>query len=228
MKTWRVLLARLSGRTRQSRIVKDQAEQSRGPSAGALARLEPQADPDPVELALREVETGALEVYAAGGLPVAPGHYCKAPNAAEWSFLAAEMSPAARFDLALSQPVEEGWLYASLQDLGARSPRSDLRAASRLLNEIAEIRKARRESGLTQDHLMAAMELGGAWRALRDAQAVRSSRLNLTAPEQGEAATRLKLTPDRPPAPVEPSTPPPSTPTAKRRRVRRDKSAKSR
>ena len=62
---------------------------------------------------------------------------------------------------------------AKLQDLGARSGRPDLRAASRLLNEIADLRLARR-GVLTEDHLLVAMELGGAWRALRDAKAAPS------------------------------------------------------
>ncbi|WAC60205.1 hypothetical protein [Brevundimonas sp. SL130] len=137
--------------------------------------------PDALDVAFAEIEAGALEVYARAGLPTAPGHYRKTPDTEAWSFIAATLSPEARFALTLEHPAEMGWRFARLQDLGARSDRSDLQAASRLLNDIAELRTAKRGL-LTQDHLLVAMELGGAWRALRDSKAVKASRLTLTPP----------------------------------------------
>lgn len=136
---------------------------------------------DPLEDALAEIETGALEVYARAGLPTGPGHYRKAPDADAWSFIAASLSPEVRFALTLDHPPEQGWRFARLQDLGAKSDRPDLKAASRLLNDISNLRAARRGL-LTEQHLLIAMELGGAWRALRDSKAVKTPRLTLTAP----------------------------------------------
>ncbi|WP_271165441.1 hypothetical protein ACETKC_16170 [Brevundimonas intermedia] len=137
--------------------------------------------PDPLDIALAEIEAGALEVYARAGLPTDPGHYRKPPDTDAWTFIAATLPPEARFALTLEHPAEMGWRFARLQDLGARSDRPDLQAASRLLNDIADLRAARR-GRLTEDHLIVAMELGGAWRALRDSKAVKASRLTLTPP----------------------------------------------
>lgn len=141
------------------------------------------SEPEGLVLALDEIEAAALEVYASNGLPDQPGHYRLAPNETEWRFLGADMTPEARFALALEHPPEQGWRFARLQDLGARSDRTDLREASRLLNDIAVFRQARR-SILTQDHLLMAMELGGAWRALQDAKAIRTLQLSLSVPKK--------------------------------------------
>ncbi|MCA0366977.1 MAG: hypothetical protein LCH57_02795 [Proteobacteria bacterium] len=134
---------------------------------------------DAVDQALDEIEQEALSIYAAAGLPTRSGHYRRDPEDGQWAFLAARLSPEERFKLALDHPPEEGWRFARLQDLGLRETREDVRNAARLLNEIATLRAAR-HGPLTRDHLLIAMELGGAWRALRDAQAIRDSRLSLT------------------------------------------------
>lgn len=158
--------------------------------------LEP-TEPDALSLALDEIEAGALDIYAAAGLPTQPGHYRRQPNSVEWTFLSADLGPSERFALTLEHPPEQGWRFARLQDLGARSDREDLRAASRLMTDVATLRASRREV-MTQDHLLTAMELGAAWRALRDAQAVRTSRLTLSVPQP----TRVKtLKGDKPAKP---------------------------
>ena len=154
------------------------------------ADLEP-IEPDALSLALDEIEVGALEIYAQAGLPTQPGHYRRNPDSVDWTFLAAELGPSERFALALDYPPEQGWRFARLQDLGARSDREDLRAASRLMADIATLKASRREI-LTQDHLLTAMELGAAWRALRDTQAVRTSRLALSVPQVAPAPTRTR------------------------------------
>lgn len=143
--------------------------------------LEPE-EPDAFSLALAEIEAGALEIYAQAGLPTQPGHYRRDPETADWIFMARQIEPSERFALALRYPPEQGWRFARLQDLGARSDREDVQAAARLLADVATLRASRR-AVLTQDHLMTAMELGAAWRALRDAQAFRTSRLTLSVPE---------------------------------------------
>ena len=145
------------------------------------------AEPDPLSLALDEIEAGALAIYAAAGLPTQAGHYRRGPDGDDWTFVAATLTPQERFALALAHPPEQGWRFAQLQDLGARSEREDLRAASRLLGDIARLRASRREV-LTQDHLLTAMELGAAWRALRDSKAFDASRLTLSAPEAAPPA----------------------------------------
>lgn len=184
MRRWRALLSDLIGR-----------ERATVPSTPELDPFERPDDtptaPDALSSALEEIEAAALEVYAVAGLPTRPGHYRRGPRAANWSFLAADLKPEERFALTLNHPSEKGWRFARLQDLGARSEREDLRAASRLLNEIAEMRAAQR-GVLTRDHLLTAMELGGAWRALRDAQAMRTSRLTLTAPASAPRKPRAK------------------------------------
>ena len=157
------------------------------------------AEPDPLSLALDEIEAGALDIYVKAGLPTQAGHYRQGPDTDGWVLVAAKLTPQERFALALEHPPEQGWRFARLEDLGARSDREDLRAASRLLGDIARLRASRREV-LTQDHLLTAMELGAAWRALRDTRAIHASRLNLSAPGTGldptlELATQISPPP---------------------------------
>lgn len=187
MRGWRILLSRLAAGLRRRDDGDETTDHDPFVRPADLA-LEP---PEGLARALAEIEAGALDVYAAAGLPTAPGHYRRNPNAPDWTFIAARLSPDERFALALTHPAEEGWRFARLQDLGTRSTRADVRAASRLLNEIDEMRMARRGL-LNDDHLLLAMELGGAWRALRDARAVKASRLELTAPESEPAALPKK------------------------------------
>ena len=177
---WRILLSQLSGPAASGRLRRTDDDSAAAAPFDRPSDLEPSA-PDPLEIALVEIETGALEVYARAGLPTEPGHYRKPPGTEAWTFIAATLSPEARFALTLGHPPEMRWRFARLQDLGARSDRPDLKAASRLLRDIADLRSAR-HGLLTVDHLLIAMELGGAWRALRDSKAVKPSRLALKPP----------------------------------------------
>lgn len=158
--------------------------------------LEPE-EPDAFSLALAEIEAGALEIYAQAGLPTQPGHYRRDPETTDWIFIARRIEPSERFALALRYPPEHGWRFARLEDLGARSDREDVQAAARLIADVSTLRASRR-TVLTQDHLLTAMELGAAWRALRDAQAFRTSRLTLSVPEP---APPRALKGDKPPKP---------------------------
>ncbi|WP_242077815.1 hypothetical protein [Brevundimonas diminuta] len=137
---------------------------------------------------MAEIEAGALEIYAQAGVPTQPGHYRRDPDTADWIFIAHQIEPSERFAFALRYPPEQGWRFARLEDLGARSDREDVQAAARLMADVATLRASRR-SVLTQDHLLTAMELGAAWRALRDAQAFRTSRLTLSVPEPARPKT---------------------------------------
>lgn len=158
--------------------------------------LEPE-ESDPLSLALAEIEAGALEIYTQAGLPTQPGHYRRDPDTGNWIFIARQIEPSERFALALRYPPEQGWRFARLEDLGARSGREDVQAAARLMADVATLRASRR-GVLTQDHLLTATELGAAWRALRDAQAFRTSRLTLSVPEP---APPRALKGDKPPKP---------------------------
>jgi hypothetical protein len=194
VQAWRALLSQLTGRA--AAVGSDAVDPIAADPFARPAEI-PSGDPSPLDDALDEIEAGALDVYAGAGLPTRPGHYRRAPNQTVWDFVAADLAPQARFALALEHPPETGWRFARLQDLGA---------ASRLLNEIADLRLARR-GVLTEDHLLVAMELGGAWRALRDAKAAPAS----AAPP----APKPRKTPRKPSA--KPSTEPAAMPPRKRR-----------
>lgn len=144
------------------------------------------SEPDALALALDEIEVQALEVYVAHGLPDQPGHYRRAPNETQWQFLGEHLTPQARFALTLEHPPEQGWRFARLQDLGTRSDREDLREASRLLADVADLRNAGKRM-LTREHLLMALEIGVAWRTARDTRAISVSRLSLTAPKKSRA-----------------------------------------
>lgn len=187
----RALLSGLFSRKSPAAPVEDTIDPFERPT-----ELEPE-EPDALNLALAEIEAGALEIYAQAGLPTQPGHYRRDPETADWIFIARRIEPSERFALALRYPPEQGWRFARLEGLGARSDREDVQAAARLMADVATLRASGRVA-LTQDHLLTAMELGAAWRALRDAQAFRTSRLNLSVPEP---ARPKALKGDKPPKP---------------------------
>ena len=122
---------------------------------------------DALSRTLSEMEAAAHEVYALHGLPTRPGHYERAPRARRWRFIAEELTPEERFQRALDQPRQAGWRFARLEDLGARSNKPDLAAASDLLRLAARLREAR-DGPLLAEDLLTAMELGATWRANRE------------------------------------------------------------
>lgn len=187
----RALLSGLFSRKSPAAPAEDTIDPFERPTA-----LEPE-ESDPLSLALAEIEAGALEIYAQAGLPIQPGHYRRDPETGDWLFLARQIEPSERFALALRYPPEQGWRFARLEDLGARSDREDVQAAARLMTDVATLRASRR-AVLTQDHLLTAMELGAAWRALRDAQAFRTSRLTLSVPEPARPKALKGDKPSRP------------------------------
>ena len=156
MRPWR-LLPRLRGET----------------SGPPLSDSDPFAAPDrparadALSLALSEMEAAATEVYALHGLPTRPGHYERGPRARRWRFIAEHLTPQERFERALAHPREAGWRFARLENLGERSNRPDLAAASALLTLAARLRQAR-HGPLGADDLLTAMELGATWRANRE------------------------------------------------------------
>ncbi|WP_309630236.1 hypothetical protein [Brevundimonas sp.] len=141
---------------------------------------------------IAEIEASAVEVYAAHGLPTRPGHYQRAPGASEWIWLAEELPADLRWALVLERPPEDGWRYATLEDIG-RFPgaSAELRASANLLGECRHLknRLTGREPGEPGEDIQAAIRLGFEWHALKDAMAWKEkARLKLTTPSDALAA----------------------------------------
>ena len=136
--------------------------------------------------AIAEVESSALEVYAAHGLPTQHGHYQRAPGTAAWTWLAEELPAELRWAMVLERPPEHGWRYATLEDIGRFPGASDeLLAAANLLRECRHLkdRLAGREPGEPGDDIQTAIRLGFEWHSLKDAMAWKEkARLKLTTP----------------------------------------------
>jgi len=82
---------------------------------------------------LDAIEAAALAVYAAHGLPAAPGHYRKGPRAKGWTFLGADIPPEERWAMVLARPPEKGWRHGTLEAIGSRDRAPAVQAASRAL-----------------------------------------------------------------------------------------------
>lgn len=169
--------------------------------------------------AVAEVEATALQVYAAHGLPTRTGHYQRAPGALEWVWLAEDLPAEQRWAMVLEYPLEHGWRYAILEDIG-RFPGAppELTAASRLLAGCRHLKQrlAGKEPGDPGEDLQHAIRLGADWQVLKDAMAWKESvRLKLTVPSDAlpaQAPDKPKRTPktsasDKPKAPPKPRAP---------------------
>lgn len=160
MSLWR-LLPRSRRETPQDDPFSTGDRTERRPAPERLARQ------DALSRALSEMEAAAHEVYALHGLPTRPGHYERPPRARRWRFIAEQLTPEQRFQRALDQPRQAGWRFGRLEDLGARSNKPDLAAASDLLRLARRLREAR-DGPLLAEDLLTAMELGAIWRANRE------------------------------------------------------------
>lgn len=153
---------------------------------------------DALSLALSEMEGAAYEVYALHGLPTRPGHYERPPRARRWRFIAEQLTPQERFERTLERPRESGWRFARLEDLGERSDKPDLAAASNLLSLARRLREAR-DGPLIAEDLLTAMELGATWRANREiilaARAEHATSAPTRRPAKTGARTRTKRRP---------------------------------
>ncbi len=135
---------------------------------------------------MAEVEALALNIYRAHGLPTQPGHYRRGPTSDNWLYLGEQVDTNMRWAMVLDMPPEQGWRYATLEDIGRfDGAPADLRAASNLLATCRHLKSRLhgREAGNTGDDIETAIRLGADWRALTDAIALRGkSRLKLTTP----------------------------------------------
>lgn len=166
---------------------------------------------------MAEVEALALRIYGAHGLPTQPGHYRRGPNADAWLFLGEHVDADLRWAMVLDMPPEQGWRYATLEDIGRfKGASPELRAASNLLATCRHLksRLAGREAGNPGDDIETAIRLGADWRTLTEALALRGkTRLKLTTPSD--------VAPDL--FPDDPALPSPAATPRKPKRTRRKK-----
>ena len=161
--------------------------------------------------AIVEIETSALEVYAAHGLPTRHGHYQRAPGATEWIWLAEELPADLRWAMVLERPPEDGWRYAILEDIG-RFPgaSTELVAAAGLLGGCRHLkdRLNGREPGEHGEDLQMAIRLGSDWQGLKAAMAWKEqARLKLTTPSDALPAPSTDPQPKPQPKPRKPRAP---------------------
>ncbi|WP_426038442.1 hypothetical protein [Brevundimonas sp. DC300-4] len=185
--------------------------------------------------AIAEVEASALQVYADHGLPTQHGHYQRAPGAPEWTWLAEELPAELRWAMVLERPPEQGWRYATLEDIGRFPGASgELLAAANLLAECRHLkdRLTGREPGEPGDDIQTAIRLGFEWHALKDAMAWKEkARLKLTTPSDAlsaplsEAEPTASAVPDRQPNLDLEATPAPVKPPRKPRKPRKAKAS---
>lgn len=185
--------------------------------------------------AIAEVEASALQVYADHGLPTQHGHYQRAPGAPEWTWLAEELPAELRWAMVLERPPEQGWRYATLEDIGRFPGASgELLAAANLLAECRHLkdRLTGREPGEPGDDIQTAIRLGFEWHALKDAMAWKEkARLKLTTPSdalsaplsEAEPTAAADAVPDRQPKLDLDATPAPVKPPRKPRKPRKAK-----
>ncbi|WP_339913559.1 hypothetical protein [uncultured Brevundimonas sp.] len=129
----------------------------------ALPSIDPRLDER-----LSSIEQAALAIYHAHGLPVRAGDYRRGPRGKRWTFIGDDLGPEERWAAIVERPPESGWRHARLEDIGGYETRTPLVEASRLLVRCRWIRG--RLYGLlpgdpAQD-LLAAIELGAAWRTV--------------------------------------------------------------
>lgn len=132
----------------------------------------PSAEAEAFAALLGEVERAALTVYERHGLPTRPGHYHRAPNARDWTFIAETLTADQKFALALEHPRDAGWRFAARDDLGAAHTETpELVRASGALAGCAWLR-ARRGSAASEA-LASALKLGALWRDMVQAETLR-------------------------------------------------------
>lgn len=159
---------------------------------------------------MAKVEKLALQVYADYGLPTQPGHYRRGPSGDGWVYLGEHIDAEMRWSMLLASPPEEGWRYATLEDIG-RFPGApaELLAASNLLATCRHLksRLVGREAGDPGDDIETAIGLGVDWRELQDLISWReTSKLKLTTPSDA----LLSRTPEPDVAPERVSDPTPA------------------
>lgn len=123
-----------------------------------------------VRLLLDEIETAALSIYRAHGLPTQLGQYARSERSKTWKFVAEKLDAEERWELFLANDTGKGWRFSSLENLGlsqaGASP--ELRNASELLAACRALRSSLTGQGTTSraEDIEAAIRLGSAWRMI--------------------------------------------------------------
>lgn len=126
------------------------------------------ASSDALSILLDEIERDALAAYDRQGLPTRPGHYARAPGDPDWLFVAERMGPEDRWTLLIDHPPDQGWRFATLEDLGRHSTDSEtVRIAGRLLAGCRDLRDRSRPGNGPVEPLEAAVRLGAEWSGLQ-------------------------------------------------------------
>ena len=143
---------------------------------------------------LAEIEADALAVYARHGLPTAPGHYRRAPDAPTWDHLGEAVDVERRWAMILERQNEPGWRFATLEDLGRFDDEApEARAAAAILVACRALRERAGGRAWTDpgDDIERAIRLGADWRQLKAAFAWKEpSRLKLTRPDKAAGGAR--------------------------------------
>jgi len=127
--------------------------------------LEGSQEDDALSRLLDRIEADALAVYAAHGLPVEAGDYVRQAGASDWRRIGGTLTPEQRWSWIENHPQKDGWRFARLHDLGRHHDDRDLKAAARLLDDIALLRNVT-SSGTISERLGRAITLGATWQAL--------------------------------------------------------------
>lgn len=161
---------------------------------------------------MTKVEKLALQVYGDHHLPTEPGHYRRGPGADGWVYLGEHIDAEMRWAMVLHHPPEDGWRYATLEDIG-RFPGApaELLAAANLLSTCRHLksRLLGKEPGNAGDDIDTAIRLGVDWRELQDLVTWgETSKLRLTKPSDVLAAPEPEPEPaPKPRAPAKPRKP---------------------
>lgn len=120
------------------------------------------------------IEAAACDVYGRHGLPAQPGQYRRQGETGAWEKLADQLTPAEKWSMIQAAPPEEGWRFASLDGIGARSTIPEIRHASAVLAACRGLRQRLTDAEpITPQDLADAIRLGAAWRRL-DAESAAS------------------------------------------------------
>ena len=168
---------------------------------------------------MAKVEKLALQVYGAHNLPTEPGHYRRGPSSDSWVYLGENIDSEMRWAMVLQHPPQEGWRYATLEDIG-RFPGApaELLAAANLLATCRHLksRLLGREPGEPGDDIETAIRLGVDWRELQDLMSWgETSKLRLETPLDALPEPKAEAEPAPKP---EPPQKPPRKPRAPRKK----------
>ncbi|AYG94311.1 hypothetical protein D8I30_03255 [Brevundimonas naejangsanensis] len=122
---------------------------------------------DSLLVEIAAMEAAAAGVYGRHGLPDQPGQYRQRGREGAWEKVADDLTPAEKWAMIEAAPPKEGWRFASLEHLGARSRIAEVRQAAALLTACRGLRaRLTEEAPISPQDLADAIRLGASWRRL--------------------------------------------------------------